>query len=99
MSNRRGLRKYSTSYGSLWYGGNDFPGFLYKRNLGVSGKRSTLFSPGGNIVTNNQSEIKNNYIPGSGVGATNIASRRAKLIHSTFCYNGQKCGDFITKLG
>ena len=34
MSNRRGYRTFSNSYGQFWFGGNSFPGFLYKRNLG-----------------------------------------------------------------
>jgi hypothetical protein len=97
MTNRRGLRSFSSSYGSLYFGNN---GFLYKRNLGVASKRSTLHHPGGNIVTNNYGDIKNSYIPGSGVGATNIAARRAKLIRSTFCYDGQvqRCGRFFTDI-
>jgi hypothetical protein len=90
MTNRRGLRSFSTSYGSFWFGRNSFPGFLYKRNIGSGGRRSTLFTPGGNIVTNGQSEIKTNYIPGSGVGSTNIAVKRAKMLKSTYCNESRK---------
>jgi hypothetical protein len=100
MVNRRGLRSFSAGYGQFWFGGNSFPGFLYKKNVGVGGKRSTMFSPGGNTITNQPNEFWNKYTPGSGVGATNIANRRAKQIHATLCTEGgQKCGRFYTELG
>lgn len=37
MSNSKGFRTSSNSYGQFWFGGNSFPGFLYKKNMGVGG--------------------------------------------------------------
>ena len=43
------------------------------------------------LIINQPSSIFTKYVPGSGVGASNISNRRAKLIHSTpkspFCNN------------
>jgi hypothetical protein len=40
------------SNGQFWYGSStNFPGFLYKKNVGVGGRRSTKMNPGGNILT------------------------------------------------
>lgn len=34
------------SNGQFWYGSStNFPGFLYKKNVGVGGRRSTKMSP------------------------------------------------------
>ena len=100
MTNRKGFRSASNSYGQFWFGGNSFPGFLYKKNLGSGARRSTLFTPGGTNITNQPNEFWNKYTPGSGVGANNIANRRAKMIHATTCRNGeQPCGRFYTQLG
>ena len=39
----------SNSNGQFWYGNSiNFPGFLYKKNVGVGGRRSTKMTPGGN---------------------------------------------------
>ena len=56
----------SVSYGQLWFGGSTFPGFLYKRNLGVGGRRSTKMTPGGNITCNQPTDLWNKYTPGAG---------------------------------
>jgi hypothetical protein len=40
------------SNGQFWFGGSSFPGFLYKKNVGVGGRRSTKMNPGGNITCN-----------------------------------------------
>ena len=98
----RNIRSYGTgssSYGQFWFGGNSFPGFLYKKNVGVGGRRSTQMAAGGNTITNQPNEFWNKYTPGAGVGASNIATRRAKMIHATSCSNGQQCGRFYTELG
>jgi hypothetical protein len=92
-------RTGSGSYGQFWFGGNSFPGFLYKRNTGVGGRRSTRMVPGGAAVSNQPGEFWNKYTPGAGVGASSIATRRAKMIHSTICQQGQQCGRFLTELG
>jgi hypothetical protein len=78
----------SNSNGQFWYGNStNFPGFLYKKNVGVGGRRSTKFGPGGNITCNSKSrDIFNKYKPGTGgVGASSIANRRAKNRHATIC--------------
>ena len=49
----------SNSYGQFWFGGNAFPGFLYKKNVGVAGRRSTKFNPGGNITCNSPTYLYN----------------------------------------
>ena len=99
MSNRRGLRTGSNSYGQFWFGGSSFPGFLYKKNLGVGSRRSTQFTPGGTTVSNQPGELWNKYVPGSGIGGSSVATRRAKMIHATSCTTGQQCGRFYTELG
>ena len=69
----------SNSNGQFWFGGNTFPGFLYKKNVGVGGRRSTKFAAGGNTTCNTYQYLYNKYKPGQGgVGASSIANRRAK---------------------
>ena len=72
------------TYGQLWYGPS---GFLYKKNIGAGGRRSTRFHAGGNNICscNTPTEINNTYTPGAGVGASSISSRRAKRNRSTAC--------------
>lgn len=97
-----GLRSQSTSYGNFWYGNStDFPGFLYKRNLGVGTRRSTKFAAGGNITTNAHTYLYNKYTPGSGgVGASSVANRRAKNRLATVCGGpNNQCGQFYQYLG
>jgi hypothetical protein len=93
------FRTGSNSYGQFWFGGNTFPGFLFKKNVGVGGRRSTKFNPGGNVTCNQPSNLWNKYISGAGVGATSVATRRAKMINATSCNDNQKCGRFLTQLG
>jgi hypothetical protein len=80
----------SNSNGQFWYGSStNFPGFLYKKNVGVGGRRSTKMGPGGNITCNSSTDIFNKYKPGnSGVGASTIANRRAKNRLAAVCGNG-----------
>lgn len=92
-------RMGSNSYGSLWFGGQSFPGFLYKKNTGVGGRRSTQFTPGGTTLCNQPNEFWNKYTPGSGVGGSSVAVRRAKMIHATVCGHNQQCGRFYVQLG
>jgi hypothetical protein len=93
------FRTGSNSYGQFWFGGNTFPGFLFKKNVGVGGRRSTKFNAGGNVTCNQTTNLWNKYIPGAGVGATSVATRRAKRINATSCNNNQLCGRFYTQLG
>ena len=89
----------SNSYGQFWFGGNAFPGFLYKKNVGVAGRRSTKFNPGGNITCNSPTYLYNKYTPGSGgVGASSTSNRRAKNRLATVC-NSQKCFPCFNTLG
>jgi hypothetical protein len=99
MTNYKGSRTFSNSYGQFWFGGSTFPGFIYKRNLGAGARRSTQFTPGGTRIVNQPNEFWNKYTPGAGVGGSSIATRRAKMIHATSCTNGQQCGQFYTQLG
>jgi hypothetical protein len=92
----------SNSNGQFWYGSaTNFPGFLYKKNVGVGGRRSTKFAAGGNTTCNGKQYLYNKYKPGAGgVGASSIATRRAKNRLATVCsgVNG-KCGEFYLNLG
>lgn len=92
----------SNSNGQFWYGSTtNFPGFLYKKNVGVGGRRSTKFAAGGNATCNTYQYLYNKYKPGQGgVGASSIANRRAKNRLASVCggENG-KCGPFYPYLG
>jgi hypothetical protein len=81
-----------TSFGSFWYGkGTNFPGFFFKKNTGVGGRRSTKFSPGGNTTCNTYQNVNNKYVSGSGVNgavsSTNYAIRRKMIRNSGNCLN------------
>ena len=92
----------SNSNGQFWYGSaTNFPGFLYKKNLGVGGRRSTKFAAGGNSTTNTNQYLYNKYTPGqNGIGASSIANRRAKNRLASVCGGeNRKCGQFYTYLG
>jgi hypothetical protein len=92
----------SNSNGQFWYGSTtNFPGFLFKKNVGVGARRSTKFAPGGNTTCNTYQYLYNKYTPGQGgVGASSIANRRAKNRLASVCggENGH-CGRFYTYLG
>jgi hypothetical protein len=82
-----GFGSGSTSNGQFWYGNSTkFPGFLYKKNVGVGGRRTTRMNPGGNLYCNKSQDLYNKYKPGqSGIGASSISNRRAKNRHATVC--------------
>ena len=90
------------SNGQFWYGSStNFPGFLYKKNVGVGGRRSTKFAPGGNTTCNTYQYLYNKYKPGTGgIGASSISNRRAKNRLASVCggVNGN-CGTFYQYLG
>ena len=90
----------SNSNGNFWYGNStNFPGFLYKKNVGVGGRRSTKMGPGGNVTCNNSTYLYNKYKPGTGgVGASSTANRRAKNRLATVCTE-QKCFPCYMTLG
>jgi uncharacterized repeat protein (TIGR02543 family) len=91
----------SNSNGNFWYGNStNFPGFLYKKNVGVGGRRSTKMGPGGNITCNSATDLYNKYKPGGGgVGASSIANRRAKNRLATVCGSTNKCFPCYNSLG
>lgn len=90
----------SNSNGQFWYGSSlNFPGFLYKKNVGVGGRRSTKFNPGGNVFCNKSNYFYNKYKPGTGgVGASSIANRRAKNRLATVCVS-HNCFPYYMTLG
>ena len=103
-----GFGSGSNSNGQFWYGSTtNFPGFLYKKNVGVGGRRSTKFTAGGNITTNctcgEPTYLYNKYKPGSsGIGASSTSNRRAKNRLATVCNkndNYNNCGSFYQYLG
>ena len=73
------------SYGQFWYGGRQFPGFFYKKNLGSGVRRSTKFRPGGSATCNNPTTLWNSYRCGGGVGACSASNRSAKRRLATIC--------------
>ena len=77
--------------GQFWYGTN---GFLYKKKGGAGGRRNPAYG----LICNQPQNIWNKYISGAGVGASSVANRRAKLIHSTSCNKNQVCGQFYRNL-
>jgi len=90
------------SNGSFWYGNSiGFPGFLYKKNIGVGTRRSTKMGAGGNATCNKATDIYNKYKPGcGGVGASSIANRRAKNRLATICGgDNSKCFPCYNTLG
>lgn len=91
----------SNSNGQFWYGSHvNFPGFLYKKNVGVGGRRSTKFNPGGNLYCNKSHNLFNKFKPGiSGVGATSLSNRRAKNRLAANCSANNYCGKFYNYLG
>jgi hypothetical protein len=95
-----GFGSSSNSNGNFWYGNStNFPGFLYKKNLGVGGRRSTKFNPGGNVYCNAPTTLFNKYKPGfGGVGASTIANRRAKNRLASIC-KGNDCFPCFMTLG
>lgn len=98
---RTGFGSGSNSNGQFWYGSTtNFPGFLYKKNVGVGGRRSTKFAAGGNITCNQYTYLYNKYKPGTGgVGASSIANRRARNRLATICSPKHECGQFYQYLG
>ena len=78
--------------GSFWVGKG---GFNYKRSNGGGNRRN--FPLG--LITNQPADVNNTYVPGSGIGASSIATRRAKLNHATGCSAEYPCNKSFTRLG
>ena len=91
------MSAFGNSNGNFWYGKTtNFPGFLYKKQLGVGGRRSTLMAPGGNT----SQYLYNKYKPGGGgVGASSISNRRARNRQATICNSENKCFPCYMTLG
>jgi hypothetical protein len=72
-----------------------FPGFLFKKNTGVGGRKNPLYG----LICNKPTDIYNKYKPGTGgVGAQNRANRRAKNARATVCVD-HNCERFYNYLG
>jgi hypothetical protein len=71
-------------YGNFYYGKL---GFLYKKSSGAGGRKN----PAIGAICNQPQDINNRYVPGSGVGASGTAQRRAKLRQSYATFP-QSCG-------
>jgi hypothetical protein len=78
--------------GSYWVGSG---GFNYKRSGGGGNHR--IFSLG--AIANQPQNLNNTYVSGAGVGASSIANRRAKLLHSTVCTGQYPCNKSFFRLG
>lgn len=78
--------------GSFWVGKG---GFNYKRSGGGGARRN--FSLG--LITNQPADVNNTYVAGAGVGASSIATRRAKMLHATSCSAQYPCNRSFSRLG
>jgi len=78
--------------GQFWYGPY---GFLFKKSGGGGARRNPSYG----AICNQPQNVNNKYVPGAGVGGTNIAVRRSKLIRATSCNKSQQCGRFYKYLG
>jgi hypothetical protein len=79
-------------YGNFYYGKT---GFFYKKS-GATGAR---YNPSLAAICNQPQDVNNRFVPGSGVGASSTAQRRAKLIHSYNANAPQKDGQGPQRLG
>lgn len=79
-------------YGNFYVGKG---GFQYKRQ-GGGGNR---YNPPIGMITGVYADVNNKYVPGAGVGASSIATRRAKLLHSTVCSPQYPCSNSYSRLG
>ena len=70
-------------------------GFSYKKSSGAGGRRNRPFG----LITGIPANVNNKYVPGSGVGASSVANRRAKLNRATSCNANQQCGRYYMQLG
>jgi hypothetical protein len=78
--------------GNFWVGSG---GFNYKRSSGAGGRRN--FALG--LISGIPADVNNKYIPGAGVGASSIANRRAKMLHSTSCTAQYPCNKAFSRIG
>ena len=78
--------------GQFWYGKG---GFSFKKTGGGGVRKNPAYG----LITGVPADVNNKYVYGAGVGATNIAVRRAKLRFATVCNPEQPCGRFMARLG
>lgn len=78
--------------GSFWVGRG---GFNYKRSGGGGARRN--FALG--LITNQPADVNNTYVAGAGVGASSIATRRARMLHATSCSAQYPCNRSFSRLG
>ena len=78
--------------GTLYFGPG---GFQYKKAGGAGGRKN----PPLGLLNCSSTRFYNDYIPGAGVGATSIASRRAKIVRATKCSTNYPCYPSFSKLG
>lgn len=78
--------------GQFWYGRG---GFAFKRSGGGGGRKN----PPIGLITGVPADVNNKFVYGAGVGAQNLAVRRAKLRFATVCDPEYPCGRFMTRLG
>lgn len=78
--------------GNFWVGKG---GFNYKRSCGSGNRKNFALA----LITSQPADVNTKFIPGSGVGASSISNRRAKLIHSTSCTAEYPCSKLFAQLG
>lgn len=59
----------------------------------------TRVNPPYGLITGVPADVNNKFVPGAGVGAQNIFTRRAKNRYATVCKPGAPCGNFYMRLG
>ena len=77
--------------GQFWYGKG---GFSFKKSGGGGARKN----PSIGLITGQDYNIFNKYVPGAGVGGLNASVRRAKMIRATSCNSNQQCGRFYPRL-
>ena len=80
------------TYGNFYFGKD---GFFYKKNHTIG----TRWNPSIGAICNQPQDVWNNFVPGSGVGAHSVATRRAALYRATKPVYTAKFGQCITTLG
>jgi hypothetical protein len=95
MSYFKGFGTGSNSNGQFWFGGNTFPGFLFKKNSGAGNRKNPSYG----LICNRPTQLWNKYTPGAGVGGSSTSARRAKMRLATSCNKNQQCGKFYPYLG
>jgi hypothetical protein len=83
---------YNMTNGNFYVGRG---GFAYKKSSGAGGRRNQPLG----LITGIPANVNNKYVPGSGVGASNIGTRRAAFIRATSCNSTQHCSRYFMQLG